>query len=178
MGEVSMRNTLLIIFGTLVTGFQSLFIFAVALGSTGSKSWLGITFLQMAMSAGLGVLLAVLWDHRKTIDKIWIILIPPGGLMALMVQGMIQASSRGSTSVSSELPFLLIPLAIGLPAIFIPMLAAKYKHEEDNSNSQEKRPLSYFESKILAENSRQTGGLNEDKSKTQESTNDIKDKSS
>lgn len=175
MGKVAVRNAFLIAFGTLVTGFQSLFIFVYALA--GSLNLYESIWLQMALSAGLGVLLAVLWDHRKSIDKIQIILIPPGGLMALMVWGMTQAISSGSSSVTSELSFLLIPLAIGLPAILIPMLAAKYKQEEGNSNSQEEMRLSYFESKILAENSRQPKGLNEDMSKTQKSANDIKDRS-
>ena len=174
MGELSVRNRFLIAFGTLVTGFQSLFIFVYALA--GSLKLYESFWVQTALSAGLGILLAVLWDHKKSIDKIQIILIPPGGLLALMVWGMTQSMSNGSSSVTSDLSFLLIPLAIGLPAILIPMLMAKYKHEESNSNSQEEVPLSYFELKILAEKSRQSEGLDEGMLKTEKSAPDKKDR--
>lgn len=170
-----MRNAFLIAFGALVTGFQSIFIFVYALA--GSLNWNESIWLQLVLSAGLGVFLAVLWDHGKSINNIQIILIPPGGLMALMLWGMTQARTSGSSSVTSDLSFLLMPVAIGLPAILIPILVAKYKHEEGNSNSREEMPLSYFESKIHAENSRQAEGLNEEMSKTQKSANDINDKS-
>ena len=173
MGELSVRNLFLIAFGTLVTGFQSLFIFAYALA--GSLDTYESLWVQMALSAGLGVLLAVLWDHRKSIDKIQIILIPPGCLMALMLWGTTQAISSGSLSVTSGFSFLLIPLAIGLPAILIPMLVARCKHEERNLNSQAEMPLSYFESKILAEDSRRPEGLDEDMSKTEISADYRKD---
>ena len=174
MGELSVRNRFLIAFGTLVTGFQSLFIFVYALA--GSLNTYESLWVQTALSAGLGILLAVLWDHRKSIDKIQIILIPPGGLMALMLWGTTQAISSGSLSVTSGFSFLLIPLAIGLPAILIPMLVARYKHKESSSNSQEEMPLSYFESKILAENSRRPEGLDEDRLEAAISADDKKDR--
>lgn len=169
-----MRNRFLIALGTLVAGFQSLFIFVYALA--GSLKLYESLWVQTALSAGLGILLAVLWDHRKSIDKIQIILIPPGCLMALMLWGMTQALSSGSLSAKSGFSFLLIPLAIGLPAILIPMLAAKYLHKEGKSNSQKEPPLSNFESKILAENSRQSEGLDEGMSKTEKSAPDKKDR--
>ena len=169
-----MRNRFLIAFGTLVTGFQSLFIFAYALG--GSLNLYESLWVQTALSAGLGILLAVLYDHRKSIDKIQIILIPPGGLMALMLWGTTQATSSGSLSASSGFSFLLIPLAIGLPAILIPMLAARFLHKAGKSSSQKELPLSYFESKILAERSRQPEGLDEDKLKTELAAHDKKDR--
>jgi hypothetical protein len=175
MGGLSVRNGFLIAFGTLVTGFQSLYTFVYALA--GSLNLYESLWVQMALSAGLGVLLAVLWDHRKPIDKIQIILIPPGGLMALMLWGTTQEISSGSLSVTSGFSFLLIPLAIGLPAILIPMIVAKYRRKESNSNSQEELPLSYFESKILAENSRQPEGPDEDGLKTEISAHDKKDRS-
>jgi hypothetical protein len=174
MGELSMRNRFLIALGTLVTGFQSLFIFVYALA--GSLKLYESLWVQTALSAGLGILLAVLWDHRKSIDKIQIILIPPGCLMALMLWGMTQALSSGSLSAKSGFSFLLIPLAIGLPAILIPMLAARYLHKEGKSSSQNELPLSYFESKILAENSRQSEGLDEGMVKTEKPAPDKKDR--
>ena len=105
-----------------MTAFQSLLIFGMALGATGDESWSDIMYQQLTWSVILGFLLAIFLDHKSP-SRIWMVLIPPAGFMAFMGYGMIEAYAKGSTTVLSELHWLQIPLAIAVPAFFIPMMA-------------------------------------------------------
>ena len=116
-----MRNRILIGFGTLVTAFQSLLILGMALGATGEESWSNIMYQQLYWSVALGCFLAIFLDYKSP-SKLWKILIPPAGFLVFMGMGMIEAHSKGSTTALSELHWLRIPLAIGIPAFLIPRI--------------------------------------------------------
>jgi hypothetical protein len=118
-----MRNKVLITIGALVTAFQSLLIFGMALGATGDESWSDIMYQQLTWSVILGIFLAVFLDHKSP-SKIWMVLIPPAGFMAFMGYGMIEAYAKGSTTILSEIHWLQIPLAIAVPAVSIPMVTS------------------------------------------------------
>ena len=75
-----MRNKILIAGGTLLTAFQSLLIFGLALGATGDESWTDVMYQQLTWSAILGFFLAIFLDHKSP-SKIWVVLIPPSGFM-------------------------------------------------------------------------------------------------
>jgi hypothetical protein len=117
-----MRNKVLISIGVMVTAFQSLLIFGMALGATGDEPWSDIMYQQLTWSVMLGLFLAIFLDHKLP-GKIWMVLIPPAGFMVFMGVGMFEAYAKGSTTILSELHFLQIPLAIAVPAFFIPMMA-------------------------------------------------------
>jgi len=117
-----MRNKVLIAIGGIVTAFQSLLIFGMALGATGEESWSDITYQQMTWSVLLGFFLAIFLDHKSP-SNIWVVLIPPACFMAFMGMGMYEEYAKGSTTIRSELHFLRIPLAIAVPAFIIPMTA-------------------------------------------------------
>jgi len=117
-----MRNKVLVAIGTSATAFQSLLIFGMALGATGNESWSEIMYQQLTWSVALGIFLAVFLDYKSP-NRIWVVGIPPTGLMAFMGYGMLEAYAKGSTTILSELHFLQIPLAIAVPAVFIPMMA-------------------------------------------------------
>ena len=74
-------------------------------------------------------------------------------------------------------PAILIFFLAAIAGIVALLLAAKYKHVEENSTLQEELPVSYFESKILAENTGQIEGSNKDSFNSKESAKDINDKS-
>ena len=117
-----MRNRVLIAFGTTVTAIQSLLVLGMALGATGDESWSEVMYQQLTWSVVLGLFLAIFLDHRSPC-KIWRPLIPPAVFMAFMGMGMIESYMKGSETVLSEVHWLRIPLAIGVPAFLIPVMA-------------------------------------------------------
>jgi hypothetical protein len=117
-----MRNKFLIVVGTLVTAFQSLLVFGMALGATGDESWSDVMYQQLTWSVVLGFSLAIFLDYKSP-SKIWKILIPPAGFLAFMGMGMIEEYTQGNTAALSELHWLRIPLAISIPAFLIPTIA-------------------------------------------------------
>ena len=126
-----MRNKILIGFGMMVTAFQSLLIFGMALGATGDESWSNIMYQQLYWSVALGFFLAIFLDYKSP-SKIWLVLIPPAGFLAFMVIGMIEAYAKGSTTILSELHWLRIPLAIAVPAFLIPTMTKAQFEKRSN----------------------------------------------
>ena len=74
---------------------------------------------HLVWSTALGCFLALFWD-RKSISKMWIILIPPAGLMTLMIMGTLEELAKGNAP--SVGLWMLTPIAIALPAIIIPSM--------------------------------------------------------
>ena len=113
------RNNILIAVGTTVTAILSMWTFGTALAYTGTPTVSEIVKQHLIWSAALGCFLALFWD-RNSENKMWIILIPPAGLMTLMIIGTLEELAKGN--VPSVGLWLLTPIAIALPAILIPSM--------------------------------------------------------